>query len=271
MPTLKILIGDKVVEAEIVMHKGALYARVPEEYLASSMPLLTAKLEVQTEAVGLFLHVGDMVRAAQQRFEEFYGELGHNSSRTLASQYQRCRELYDAGKFDLAKEKLSAIRELVRQEMISLELRAMVEQELKENPEKSKKVKMTKEGEHEVFYMIAHFDGARLEAKLFGAEPKEPVGQLMNLPNTFYTTSYPYPPKCPCDCNPASMDEEGSVGYRIVSKKFTYGTLLCWSEEIFYGAETTKLKTSVCSRNDDDPEYKQCERIRYAYFPVGSS
>ena len=273
MPTLKVLIGDKVVDAEIVVHNGALFAKVPEEYIDSSMPLLTAKLQAQTEAVGMLLSAGDMVRAAEARFEDFYGEPGVERAKMLAQEYHRCRELYEAGKFDLAKEKLTALRGQVGQEMISLELKNMVKAELPTKAKQEKgteKVKVTRGKKKEVTYqMAARFDAAKLMAKLFGADPKEPVGELLNLPNpSFPIDLMQISSSCSCDCAlPGLPPGTSYVGWLLVQRRFSDNVLIC-QDQTSYGSATSIIRVTSCSSDEGPSTY--CEKIREWYLPEQS-
>jgi hypothetical protein len=273
MPTLKILIGDKLVDAEIVVHEGALFAKVPDEYLRSSMPLMTARLEAQTEAVGLLLRVGDLVRAAEERFPKLDKKQGAARADGFAREYQLCRELYEAGKFDLVKKNLAGIRGRVRREMMSLELKELAEKELKKDKKGTKKLKVTEEVDKDgkkrkVFQMVGRFDGARLEAKLFGAETGEPVGELLNLPNEFSTSGFYTPTTCSCQCEPPSIDESGSIGYLVVARRYSYGTLEC-QYEYLHGDSSNKVETTSCFL--EQAGHIVCQKIRDVFFPEASS
>lgn len=273
MPTLKILVGEKLVDAEIVVREGALFAKVPDEYIGSSMPVLTAKLQAQTDVVGMLLSVGDMVRAAEKVFPEFYGDAGGNRARMLAEEYQRSRELYEAGTFDLAKQRLSALKGQVGQEMVSFELREMVRAELGTEEKQKKgtaKVKVTLgKGRHFTYQMAARFDAAKLMAKLFGANPKEPVGELLELPNpSFPLDTMQITASCSCDCElPALPPGMSYVGWLLVQRRFSGATLIC-QEMSSYGSTTNAIHVVKCSSDEGSSVY--CEKIKTWCLPESS-
>jgi len=266
MPKLNILVGDKIVQAELVMHEHALIPKVPDEFLSSTMPLMTARLEAKAEAADLLLGVGDFVRAAEHRFPELYGKVGGERAKAVECEYRLCREMYEAGKFDSVREKLPTIRGQLHRDMVSLELRSMVQKELKKKA-KSRRVKLTGKDGQKVFQMAARFDGARLRAKLFGAETKEPVGELLELPKDFATIGIQSASTCSCECDPPSIDETGSVGYLVVVRRFWGGSLEC-QEEAFYADSTDNFQVTSCSV-DEGPE-TECEKKRYVFFPEES-
>jgi hypothetical protein len=268
MPTMKILVGEKLVDAEIVVREGALFAKVPDEYIGSSMPLMTAKLQAQVEAVGMLLSVGDSVHAAEENFPRHYPEKGKERAQALRTEYQLCREIYEAGKYDVAKQRLSSLKGKLEFEMVSFELAKLVKDELTANPESSKKVKVEKKDGEEVFSMAARFDGARLEAKLFGAKFTEPVGELLPLPEISSGVSLQFTGDCSCDCPLPSASSPSYCGWLETVRRFTYGSLVCQAQQS-HGSLTSNFETTDCSILG--PQGKECEKMRRWYYPTGSS
>ena len=276
MPTLRLLIGNKVVDAELVVHEDSLVPRVPDEQLTAAMPRMTARLEAKGEVADLLFEVGDLVSAAKERFPEFYGEPGSECAKALAEEYQRCREQYGAGDFGGAREKTSSLKGQVRSNMVSLELRGMVEKELKKKT-KTKKVKVSTEDGEKVFQMAARFDISRLRAKLLGTKRKQPVGKLVELPKDI-PTDQPVgelsadlaamdtrmSSSCSCDCTPPSIDESGSVGNLLIIRRLRGGQLMC-EERFFEGDSTGNFQTTSCSK--DEGGGWVCAKIRHVFFP----
>jgi len=277
MPTIKILIGDQLVDAEIVMHEGGLYAKVPDQLLTSSMPVLTAKLEAQLEAVSLLLEVGDLVRAAKGSFPDLYTKEGGDArAKMLASDYLTCRGEYESGKFDSAKNGLVRLKRRVKEEMISLELRQMWAKEKKPSPKiqvVTHPPKAKGEKKQETKHSAARFDWPRLRAKLFGADPSIKVGCLLDMSGVVLPAisreeaeilggeSNPRP-TCPCSAHtPSASDYTGwaetvycfdQYGSIAASVEYSSGSIA--SYEIFTSCtEVTK---------DRNP----CERVKIWYY-----
>ena len=279
MPTLKILIGDKLVDAEIVVREGALFAKVPDEYIGSSMPLMTAKLQAQVEAVDMLLNMSDFVHAAEENFPHHYPEKGKERAQALRTEYQLCRELYDAGKYDVAKQKLSSLKGKLQYEMVSFELAKMVKDELTANPKSSKKVKVEKKNGEEVFSMAARFNGARLEAKLIGAKFTEPVGEFLPLAEVDSGKQTPLPEipsavmihvidNCSCECSLPPAPLPNHCGWADTVRRFFYGSIVCEAHDS-WGCVTTESKPTACSIHGSNG--KECEWIRLWYYSTGSS
>ncbi len=263
MPTLKILVGNRVVDAELVVHEGTLIPRVPDESLSSSMPMLTHKLEAKGQTADLLFEAGDLVQAAEKRFPELYGEDAAANASEFVKEYQLAKELYNAGSFAEAKEKASALKVRIRSEMVSFESNALVEKELKKKT-KSKRVKLSRKGGKSEYQFSARFDGSRLQAKLFGTQPEKPVGELVELPAGGETMSIATLSTCSCDCNPPSIDEKGSVGWLVLVRRFKYGSLDC-QDQFSFGDSTDNFKVTTCSLQEN--EYTYCDKIRSVFFP----
>jgi hypothetical protein len=268
MPTLKILVGNKLIDAELVVHEGALIPKVADEFLTSALPLTIAKYELHIQAADLVLEVGDSVKAAAERFPKMDKARGTDYAKMAAADYGPCRKLYEAGEFDAAKEKLLELKGHIWQNLASLELRAMVESELKKNP-KTSKVKITRRNEQTVFHVAARFDGQRLWASLFGAKSVEPVGELVELPDPLVTMDIESSNPCSCNCVPPSIDMTGSVGYQIVIQRWFGANLECIEHKPPIGDVTNNFKSSTCSV--DEGEARECYKTVYVFFPEGSS
>lgn len=273
MPTLKVLISNKLVDAELVVHEGSLVPKVPDAFVGSTLPLLTSKLESKGQVADLLFEVGDLVQGAEKRFPGLYGKEAAKDAKDFAKDYKTARETFDAGEFEEAKEKASALKGQIQSSMVSLELKGMVAKETKKKT-KSKKVKVSRRGKEELFEMAARFDGSRLRAKLLGAEGKEPVGELLEIPKGAVKHAEAAPSasinsssSCSCDCTPPSIDEMGSVGYLVTIRRFKYGSLDCTATN-FYGDSTDNFKTTSCSVQET-PSI-MCEKIRRVFFPEGS-
>jgi len=276
MPTIKILVGDQLVDAEIVMHEGGLYAKVPDQLLSSSMPVLVAKLEVQLDAVSLLLQAGDLVRAAERSFPVLYRkEGGELRAKELARDYMMCKEEYESGKFDSAKKRLLGLKRRLKEEMVSLELSQMVKPERKKS--KSKKVRKSKivdsDGKsHDVYHMAARFDGARLNAKLYGADPKIRVGQLVDLSRVTSIPDIPEPMllrpmgRGDCICTVDNPSQSNHVGWTQLSLCYdSYGKVVASSDDMS-GSTTMFHLTTNCEVLDEATGSLRCEKIRNWYY-----
>ena len=268
MPTLKILVANKLIDAELVVHEGALVPKVADEFLTSALPLTIAQYESHIQAADLAFEVGDSVNAAARTFAEIDKARGTDYAKRAAADFAPCRKLYEAGSFDEAKEKLLELKGQIWQNMAALELRAMVTSELEKNPD-SPKVKITRRNGETVFHIVARFDGQRLWAKLFGAKSKEPVGELLELPDPLVPMDIEYSNPCSCDCVPPSIDMTGSVGHQIVIQRWFGANLECIEHKPPIGDVTDNWKESVCSV--DEGEAKECFKTLYVFFPESSS
>jgi hypothetical protein len=268
MPTLKILMGAKVIDAELVVHEGNLVPRVPDEHVGSTMPAMTAKLEAQVRAADSVIELGDIVRAAGATFPQLYPKSGDEHAKRAAKEYQVCKETYGLGEYDVAREKLTALKGQVQQSMIHLEMMALVEKEMKARPKSSKKVKVTRTDGKKIFHMAARFDGDRLWARLLGAKLRRPIGVLLELPKDFEATPIKDNP-CSCECNPSAPSAGNSVGYQYVIQEFRGASLDCDERQSLVGMSSTNYVSYTCSV--DRGRGNTCYKSVILYFPGASS